>query len=683
MGSRRDRPGALPAAIPARHIPGMPRRRSIIHALGAFVASPLGLPSAANGVAAAARATTSLPLGAVAVAGTRYHAAARVAATLLPDQPLRLRRDMANRHDPFAVAVDTPAGEQLGFLPRAEARRIAPLMDAGGQVLAELDGEAFEPSPGNWRLAVRLSLLADATPPQLGAGASEQVQQLLRAPPLLAERVRGPDTGGRAVMLAGPCAGWQRTKAVDWVPPGALPLPSWEAVAQDYRLVGGEAARIQTARALAEARRLGVAVPGAAQPAPLTPPAVLAHPPERPRVLLRGWLPAPGRRLAEARDTLRYLALGHERDHPLGPFTVTVLDRNGCPVAPLPKQVGEIAWRLIEEGYQLAIFMREPGPQPTAEGHVSVPYALCLRGDDPPDVARGRAEHLLFLADILPTSWDAEQRFGTLPPGVLRRFAERASPLAHRNGGRLTEQQAEAILAWASHDPLADHDPEREVVPARTRPARIRDGIADALAPKRRGYGMPLPQRLRLVAVRLEAGLRETPQRFVPVAHYVARLGMRAKRRFLRFLVAEALVEAVVTPGCPDQVFDLLVKARDVLAERTEDRWARRQALVAEIAVAAPRLRRRRSIHCHGAIASDRRLLLLRSIVAEHEPDALTPHALGWAIAYAMADYDRDHFVMQGKHLARRVQRLADWVEAEMAAGAGLTVAPTQAESRA
>lgn len=668
--------------MPARQTPRMPRRRSIIHALGAFAVSPLGLPSAANPVAATARATTFLPLGAVAVVGTRYHGAARVAATLLPDQPLRLRRDPANHHDPFAVAVHTPAGEQLGFLPRADARRIAPLMDAGGRVLAELDGEAFEASPGNWRIAARLSLLAEAAPPQPGAGAPEQVKQLLRAPPLLAERVRGPDTGGRAVMLAGPCAGWQRTKGVEWVPPGALPLPAWEVVAQDYRLVGGEAARIQAARVLAEAKRLGVAVPGAAQATPLPPPSVLARPPERPRVLLRGWLPAPGRRLQEARDTLRYLSLRHERDHPLGPFTVTVLDRNDCPVAPLPKQAGEIAWRLIEEGYQLAIFTREPGPQPTAEGHICVPYELCLRGDDPPDVARSRAEYLLFLADILPTSWDTEQRFGAQPPGTLRRFAERASPLAHRNGGRLTEHQAEEILAWASHDPLADHDPEREVVPARTRPARTRDGIADALAPKRPGRGMPLPQRLRLVAVRLEAGLRETPQRFVPVAHYVARLGMRAKRRFLRFLVAEALVEAVVTPGCPDRVFALLVKARDVLAEGAEDRWARRQALVAEIAEAAPRLRRRRSIHCHGAIASDRRLLLLRSIVTEHGPDALTPHALGWAIAYAMADYDRDHFVMKGLHLAPRIRALADWVEAEMAQAAGLAVAPTRVERR-
>jgi len=36
-----------------------------------------------------------------------------------------------------------------------------------------------------------------------------------------------------------------------------------------------------------------------------------------------------------------------------------------------------------------------------------------------------------------------------------------------------------------------------------------------------------------------------------------------------------------------------------------------------------------------------------------------------------MADYDGDHFVMQGARLARRVRALADWVEAEMARAGG------------
>lgn len=654
----------------------MPRRRDIARAFGALVVSPLGLrPTAAAG-AGSSRAIATLPLGEVPVVGTKYHATARVAALLLPGQPLQLRRDSANRHDPYAIAVHTPEGEQLGWLPRGDARRIAPMLDAGGQIRAELEGEAYEATPGNWRLSTRLSLLAEAAPPSLGPAAAEQVAQLLRAPPLLAERFDGPDTGGRAVMLAGPCAGWQRTKAVEWVPPGALPLPAWEAIAHHYRLVGGEGARIQTARALAEAKRLGIAVPGATRDSPATPPTVLARPPERPRMLLRGWLPAPGRSLPDGADALRYLSLRAERGHALGPCTVTVLDRYERPVGPLPTQPGEMVWRLIEEGYQLAIFARDPGPQATPEGHISVPYAICLRGDDPPDAARSRAEYLLLLGDLLPMRWDAEGCFGTLPPGVLRRFAERASPLAHRHGGRLPEPLAEEILAWAADDPAADHDPGLASVPQPDRPARTKEGIGDALAPKRRGRGMPLPQRLRLIAVRLEAGMRETPQRFVPVAEFVTGLGIRAKRRFLRFLIIEALVEAVVTPGCPERVVDLLAKARDVLAEGGADRSGRRRALVAEIAMAAPPLRRRRSIHCHGAIATDRRLLLLRTVITENERDALTSHALRWAIAYAMSDYDRDHFSMIGVHLGRRVRSLADWIEREMAQAAGLVVAP-------
>ncbi|RAI54045.1 HIRAN domain-containing protein [Roseicella frigidaeris] len=189
----------------------MPRRRDIARAFGALVASPLGLRPAASAGAGPSRAIAALPLGEIPVVGTKYHAAARLAAMLLPGQPLRLRRDAANRHDPNAIAVHTPEGEQLGWLPRGEARRIAPLLDAGGQIRAEVEGEAYEATPGNWRLSTRLSLLAEATPPPLGPAAAEQVAQLLRAPPLLAERFRGPDTGGRAVMLAGPCAGWQRT----------------------------------------------------------------------------------------------------------------------------------------------------------------------------------------------------------------------------------------------------------------------------------------------------------------------------------------------------------------------------------------------------------------------------------------------------------------------------------------
>jgi len=197
--------------------------------------------------------------------------------------------------------------------------------------------------------------------------------------------------------------------------------------------------------------------------------------------------------------------------------------------------------------------------------------------------------------------------------------------------------------------------------------------IGDALAPRQRGRGLPLALRLRLVAVRLEAGLRETPQRFIPAAAFVSRLEIHTKRQFLHFLVAEALAEAVSAADCSGQVLDLLTAAKEVLANNENGRAVRRDAVVAEIRAAAPPLRRRRSIHCHGAVTSDRRLLLLRAVMPPAEEDAFAPHALLWAIAYAMAYYDRDHFVMQGAHLAQRVRLLASWVEAEMARAADPT----------
>jgi hypothetical protein len=39
-----------------------------------------------------------------------------------------------------------------------------------------------------------------------------------------------------------------------------------------------------------------------------------------------------------------------------------------------------------------------------------------------------------------------------------------------------------------------------------------------------------------------------------------------------------------------------------------------------------------------------------------------SPFCLWYAIAYAMSDYDYDHFEMIGPDVARRIGRLATWV---------------------
>ena len=66
------------------------------------------------------------------VAGAaRHHAAALESGAAAPGSPLLLRRDRVNEHDPDAIAVDTAAGEQLGWVPRELAAEIAAQIDAG------------------------------------------------------------------------------------------------------------------------------------------------------------------------------------------------------------------------------------------------------------------------------------------------------------------------------------------------------------------------------------------------------------------------------------------------------------------------------------------------------------------------------------------------------------------------
>jgi hypothetical protein len=48
-----------------------------------------------------------------------------------PGQPLTLRRDQGNEHDANAIAVDSLAGAQVGWVPRDLALDLAPQLDAG------------------------------------------------------------------------------------------------------------------------------------------------------------------------------------------------------------------------------------------------------------------------------------------------------------------------------------------------------------------------------------------------------------------------------------------------------------------------------------------------------------------------------------------------------------------------
>lgn len=72
-------------------------RRDTVRALAALTTLQPGMrPDRVVAVNTASRAVT-LPLGAIALVGTRYNATAKAAASLQSGQPLQLRQDPANQ----------------------------------------------------------------------------------------------------------------------------------------------------------------------------------------------------------------------------------------------------------------------------------------------------------------------------------------------------------------------------------------------------------------------------------------------------------------------------------------------------------------------------------------------------------------------------------------------------------
>jgi hypothetical protein len=104
-----------------------------------------------------------------AAGAARHHDPALQSEAAAPGSALVLRRDPANAHDPNAIAVDTGAGEQLGWVPRELAAELAPDLDAGRPWSAVVLREQ-RASPRDPRTGVTL-LLAPAPAIELrGAG---------------------------------------------------------------------------------------------------------------------------------------------------------------------------------------------------------------------------------------------------------------------------------------------------------------------------------------------------------------------------------------------------------------------------------------------------------------------------------------------------------------------------------
>jgi hypothetical protein len=96
----------------------------------------------------------------VAGAGA-HHAAALPDDAAAPGRRLELRRDPANEHDPNAIAVHpAEGGEQVGWVPRELAARLAPELDAGRPWSALVLREQ-RPSPRDPRSGLTMLLTPD------------------------------------------------------------------------------------------------------------------------------------------------------------------------------------------------------------------------------------------------------------------------------------------------------------------------------------------------------------------------------------------------------------------------------------------------------------------------------------------------------------------------------------------
>ena len=105
-----------------------PSRRAVLAAAGGLAGGAL---AGRHRVLAASAPAGELALLETYVAGARADVAETVRGALEPGAPLRLVREPDNDYDGRAVAVWTPDGHKLGYVPRIDNKPLARLMDAG------------------------------------------------------------------------------------------------------------------------------------------------------------------------------------------------------------------------------------------------------------------------------------------------------------------------------------------------------------------------------------------------------------------------------------------------------------------------------------------------------------------------------------------------------------------------
>lgn len=85
----------------------------------------------------------------VPVAGYRFHDGPRVERSLWPGAKLRLQRETENTHDALAVAILTPGGAKIGYIPFHLNAIPARLLDGGLTLGARV--ASIEPELPPWR----------------------------------------------------------------------------------------------------------------------------------------------------------------------------------------------------------------------------------------------------------------------------------------------------------------------------------------------------------------------------------------------------------------------------------------------------------------------------------------------------------------------------------------------------
>ena len=93
------------------------------------------------------------------LAGYQHHRASGVWSFLRVSEPLQLRRERSNPHDPYAIAVWFK-NEHLGYVPRRENQTLAQMMDRGERLEGRIIRLLEDDNP--WRrVRFRIDLIPD------------------------------------------------------------------------------------------------------------------------------------------------------------------------------------------------------------------------------------------------------------------------------------------------------------------------------------------------------------------------------------------------------------------------------------------------------------------------------------------------------------------------------------------